>query len=189
MMALKDCDLLKLVEGGNQQALVAIYDRYSGLAYSVAVRLLKDPAAAEDVLQELFMQLWRNPQQIKLLDKTLYGWMVIASRNRSISVLRKRRPESLADLILTSSFNLERHLEQRLMCEKLINNLSPEQRVVMEMAYLGEMSHSEIASATGYPLGTIKTRIRSALALLRQSAVLGRESLPSSESAMSAMHF
>jgi RNA polymerase sigma-70 factor, ECF subfamily len=169
MAMVKDCELLKLVQCGDQQALVALYDRYSRLVYAVSLRVLKDPISAEDVSQEIFMQLWRSPEQASILGKTLHGWLIIASRNRSISLLRKKCPGSLDDLTLASPFNLEKHSERRLMCEKLVNELPLAQRMVLEMAYLKEMSHSEIATATGYPLGTIKTRIRSALKVLRKA--------------------
>ena len=168
---LKDCELLELVQRGDQHALVALYDRYSKLVYSVSLRVLRDPVSAEDVMQEIFMQLWRSPQQVPVVGETLHGWLIIASRNRSISVLRKNCSGPLDHLVLTSPFNLERYSERRLMCEKLVVELSPEQRLVLEMAYLNEMSHSDIASATGCPLGTIKSRIRSALKILRKAQI------------------
>jgi RNA polymerase sigma-70 factor (ECF subfamily) len=174
----KDCELLTLVQCGDQQALVALYDRYSRLVYSVSLRVLKDPVSAEDVMQEIFMQLWRSPERVSGFGETLHGWMIIATRNRSISLLRKKCPGPLDDLILTSPFNLEKDSERRLMCEKLVNQLSPEQRLVFEMAYLNEMSHSDIASATGYPLGTIKSRIRSALKVLRRAWIPQPEVAP-----------
>jgi RNA polymerase sigma-70 factor, ECF subfamily len=174
----KDCELLKLVQCGDQQALVALYDRYSRLVYSVSLRVLRDPVSAEDVTQEIFMQLWRSPERVSVLGETLHGWLIIATRNRSISLLRKKCPGPLDDLILTSPFDLEKHSERRLMCEKLVHELSPEQRRVLEMAYLNDMSHSDIASATGYPLGTIKSRIRSALKVLRKAWILQPEVPP-----------
>ena len=164
----KDSELLKLVQQGDQPALVTLYDRYSRLVYSVSLKILKDPVPAEDVLQEIFMQLWRRPGQVSLRGETLHGWFIISSRNRSISLLRKKCPGVLDGVTLASPFDMEKDSERRLMCEKLVNQLSQEQRQVLEMAYLSGMSHTDIASATGYPLGTIKTRIRSALKLLRK---------------------
>jgi RNA polymerase sigma-70 factor, ECF subfamily len=166
-----DSELLGLVQSGDQHALIALYDRYSRMAYAISLRILKNSASAEDVVQEIFMQLWRSPQKVSLVGETLHGWLFIASRNRSISLLRKHCPTSLDDLILASAFDLEKHSERRLMCEKLVDQLSPEQRQVVKMAYLNGMSHSDIASATGFPLGTIKTRIRTALKVLRKAWV------------------
>jgi RNA polymerase sigma-70 factor (ECF subfamily) len=169
METVTDSELLIRVRCGDQDSLVELYDRYSRLVYSVSLRVLTDPEFAEDVLQEIFLQLWRRPEQVSVLGGTLHGWLIIAARNRSISLQRKKCPGSLDDLILTSPYCLERDSEHRLMCEKLINTLGPEQRVVMEMAFLEEMTHTEIASATGYPLGTIKSRIRSAMIVLRKA--------------------
>jgi RNA polymerase sigma-70 factor, ECF subfamily len=171
MAAPEDCELIKMMQTGDQQAMVALYDRYSKLVYSVALRVLKNSASAEDVLQEIFIQLWRNPEQIQVAGKTLCGWMIIASRNRSISILRKKCPDQLDELVLASHCDLEKQTEQRFTCETLVNKLCEDHRILLDMAFFGDMTHAEIASATGYPLGTIKSRIRSALAILRGSPV------------------
>jgi RNA polymerase sigma-70 factor (ECF subfamily) len=181
MTALDDCDLLEMVRSSDQQALVALYDRYSGLVYSIGLRILKSPSAAEDVVQEVFMRVWRKPEQIQVSGGVLHGWMIVAARNRSISVLRKRSLDPLDELSLISRDNLHDQTEQRLICEALINQLLPEQRAMMEMAFLKDMTYSEIASATGRPLGTIKSRIRSALMILRKTSILLPETLRSEE--------
>jgi RNA polymerase sigma-70 factor (ECF subfamily) len=168
---LSDHDLLQLVQGGDRLALLALYDRYSALVYSIALRILNNAASAEDVLQELFMRLWEYPQRIQVPGETLHGWMMIASRNRSISLLRKNCPEPLERQILTSPLNVGKLADNRLMCEKILTLLKSDQRTMLEMAFLKEMTHLEIASATGCPLGTIKTRIRSALKVLRKALI------------------
>jgi RNA polymerase sigma-70 factor (ECF subfamily) len=178
MAAPKDCELMKMMQAGDQQALVALYDRYSKLVYSVALRVLQNSASAEDVLQEIFIQLWHSPEQIHVVGETLCGWMIIASRNRSISILRKKSPDQLDDSILASPCDLEKQTEQRLTCETLVSKLCEDQRILLEMAFFKDMTHAEIASATGYPLGTIKSRIRSALAILRSGFVLTPEIRP-----------
>lgn len=166
---MSDHDLLQLVQGGDPIALIALYDRYSTLVYSKALRILKNPASAEDVVQELFMRLWNYPEQVQVQGETLHGWMMIASRNRAIDILRKKCPEQLGDLILTSPLNVGTCAEHRLMCEKILTLLGTDQRMLLEMAFLREMSHREIASVMGCPLGTIKARIRSALKGLRKT--------------------
>jgi RNA polymerase sigma-70 factor (ECF subfamily) len=158
------------MQAGDQQALVALYDRYSALVFSVALRLLKNSASAEDVLQEIFMQLWQNPGQVQVLGDTVCGWMIIASRNRSISVLRKRCPEQLEELNPASASNLEKNTELRFTCETLISKLSEDQQALVEMAFFNDMTQTEIASATGHPLGTVKSRMRAVLALLRSGS-------------------
>ncbi len=167
MAAPKDSELIERMQAGEQQAVIELYDRYSKLVYSVALRVLRNSASAEDVLQDIFIQLWDNRERVQVQGETLCGWLVIASRNRSISILRKKCPGQLSELILTSPGNLEKQTEQRLTCEILVNKLSEDQRILLEMAFFRDMTHAEIASATGYPLGTVKSRIRSALAILR----------------------
>jgi RNA polymerase sigma-70 factor (ECF subfamily) len=170
---LDDCALLKRVQQGDEQSLLSLYDRYSSLVYSVAFRVLRNPASAEDVLQEIFIQIWLSSERFDMAEGTLSRWVAVVARNRSIDVLRRRRPaDSLDGLTLASSYNLANHAEQNLMCEKaraLIAELPGEQRRVLEMAFFEGMSHSEIAGMTGRPLGTVKSIIRNALSTLRKN--------------------
>ncbi len=168
-----DSSLLSLVQRGDEPAMAAIFDRYSRVVYSVSLRVLRDSAAAEDVLQEVFMQIWRNPDGFVSTRGSLAGWLAVVSRNRSIDALRRRRPtESVDDIPLASSFDLASESEQNFMVEKargFIILLPPEQRKTLEMAFFDGLTHSEIAEMTGDPLGTVKTRIRSALTTLRKA--------------------
>src|SRR6202051_1008517 len=90
---LDDAGLLALVERGDESAMATLFDRYSKVVYSVALRVLRDPAAAEDVLQEIFMQIWRNPDSFIATRGSLGGWVAVVSRNRSIDPLRRRRAQ------------------------------------------------------------------------------------------------
>jgi RNA polymerase sigma-70 factor (ECF subfamily) len=170
----EDVVLLSLVQQGDQQAMVSLYDRYSKLVYSVSLRVLRDPASAEDVLQEIFMQIWRNPNGFSVTRGSLAGWLAVLARNRSVDVLRRRRPsDSVEDVVLASPFNLADDSERRLMMEraqKMIARLPEDQQKTLEMAFFDGLSHSEIAERTGSPLGTIKSRIRRALMTLREAA-------------------
>jgi RNA polymerase sigma-70 factor (ECF subfamily) len=168
-----DAALLALVQRGNEYAMASLFDRYSKVVYSVALRVLRDPAAAEDVLQEVFMQVWRNPDGFIQSRGSLGGWLAVVSRNRSIDVLRRKRPmESIDDVAPASNYNLADEAESRHMIEKargVIAQLPLEQRKTLEMAFFDGLTHSEIAEMTGEPLGTVKTRIRSALTALRKA--------------------
>jgi RNA polymerase sigma-70 factor, ECF subfamily len=168
-----DAVLLGLVQRGDEYAMAALFDRYSKVVYSVALRVLRDPAAAEDVLQEIFMQIWRNPDGFVATRGSLGGWLAVVSRNRSIDALRRKRPmESVDDMSLASNYNLANEAERNSLMEKaraVINLLPVEQRKTLEMAFFDGLTHSEIAEMTGDPLGTVKTRIRSALASLRKA--------------------
>jgi RNA polymerase sigma-70 factor (ECF subfamily) len=168
-----DSTLLALVQSGDEHAMAVLFDRYSKVVYSVALRVLRDPAAAEDVLQEIFMQIWRNPDSFTATRGSLGGWLAVVSRNRSIDSLRRKRPtDSVEDVILASSFNLADEAERNSLMERargVIVQLPIEQRKTLEMAFFDGLTHSEIAEMTGDPLGTVKTRIRSALTTLRKA--------------------
>ena len=168
-----DATLLALVQRGDEQAMAALFDRYSKVVYSVALRVLRDPASAEDVLQEIFMQIWRNPESFVATRGSLGGWLAVVSRNRSIDGLRRKRPtESVDDIALPSPYNLADEAERNSMMEKArgaIVLLPVEQRKTLEMAFFDGLTHSEIAEMTGDPLGTVKTRIRSGLLSLRKA--------------------
>ena len=168
-----DAALLTLVRNGDEYAMASLFDRYSKIVYSVALRVLRDPAAAEDVLQEIFMQLWRNPDGFVASRGSLGGWLAVVSRNRSIDALRRKRPtECVEEMALASNYNLADEAERNNMMEKargVIHQLPAEQRKTLEMAFFDGLTHSEIAEMTGAPLGTVKTRIRSALTTLRKA--------------------
>lgn len=168
-----DASLLALVQKGDESAMASLFDRYSKLVYSVALRVLRDPAAAEDVLQEVFMQIWRNPDSFTAARGSLGGWLAIVSRNRSIDTLRRKRPMvDVDDVPLASAFNLADEAERNSLMELargVIRQLPAEQRKTLEMAFFDGLTHSEIAEMTGDPLGTVKTRIRSALLTLRKA--------------------
>jgi RNA polymerase sigma-70 factor (ECF subfamily) len=168
-----DAALLLLVQGGDEHAMASLFDRYSKVVYSVALRVLRDPSAAEDVLQEIFMQIWRNPDSFVATRGSLGGWLSVVSRNRSIDALRRKKPtDSVDDVTLASSYNLAVEAERNSMMEKargVIHSLPLEQRKTLEMAFFDGLTHSEIAEMTGDPLGTVKTRIRSALMTLRKA--------------------
>ena len=168
-----DDSLLALVQRGDEGAMASLFDRYSKVVYSVALRVLRDPASAEDVLQEIFMQIWRSPDSFIATRGSLGGWLAVVSRNRSIDALRRKRPtESVDEIALSSPFNLADESERNIMIEKtraVIVMLPTEQRKTLEMAFFDGLTHSEIAEMTGDPLGTVKTRIRSALLTLRKA--------------------
>src|SRR5215467_1673528 len=94
--------LVSAIRFGDEQAMAQLYERYSPIVYSVALRVLGNTAAAEDVLQEVFMQLWRSPEMFDASRGSLPGWLAVITRNRAIDSLRKRRPEAdIADVIVS----------------------------------------------------------------------------------------
>jgi RNA polymerase sigma-70 factor (ECF subfamily) len=165
--------LLERVRGSNEQAMADVFDRYGGMVYSVALRMLKDPGQAEDVMQEIFFQLWRKPDAFVQGRGSLCGWLMVLARNRAIDMIRRRKPtDSPDDVVLLSNTNLASDTERNVLMEKVrvvLKDLPPEQQKALDLAYFEGLSHSEIAERTGDPLGTVKTRIRLALSGLRKA--------------------
>lgn len=150
-----------------------VYDRYSSIVYAVALRVLADAGAAEDVLQEVFLQLWRNPAAFDSKRGNLGAWLAVIARNRAIDVLRKRRPETdIDDIIVSVEPDLASDAERSRLVTKIraaLSGMPAAQRNALEMAFFEGLSHTEIAEKTGDPLGTVKTRIRGGLLALRKA--------------------
>jgi RNA polymerase sigma-70 factor (ECF subfamily) len=171
--SVEDTALLSRVGQGDEGAMEIIFRRYSGPVYSAALRVLHDTGQAEDVMQEVFLQLWRNPTAFVQSRGSLGAWLVVVARNRAIDLLRRRKPsDSVDDVALPSPVNVAGEAERNITVEKVrrvMAGLPQEQRTSLELAYFEGLSHSEIASRTGDPLGTVKTRIRQALITLRKA--------------------
>ncbi|MFZ1134048.1 MAG: sigma-70 family RNA polymerase sigma factor [Candidatus Korobacteraceae bacterium] len=163
--------LVARVRAGDQQALAELYDRYSHVVYGVALRILQDTGAAEDILQDIFLQLWRRPDAFDSSRGSLAAWLAVIARHRSIDRLRRRRPETdIEECVIAGGVDPRDETERTLVIEKVrvvMNEMSSDQRTAMEMAFFQGLTHTEIAEKTGEPLGTIKTRIRSGLQMLR----------------------
>ena len=153
--------------------MAELYDRYSPLVYSVALRVLGDTGTAEDVLQEVFVQLWRNPDVFDRTRGNLGAWLAVISRNRAIDALRRRKPENnIEDVIVSVNHDLSAAADRSRAMQKVrevLGGMPGPQRKALELAYFEGLSHSEIASKTGEPLGTVKTRIRAGLLSLRKA--------------------
>jgi len=169
-----DAALVERLVQRDETALAALYDRYSGMLFSLLHRILRDAQAAEEILQDIFYQLWRTATHFDPGRGSLPGWLTVIARNRAISRLRQRRPELSDDLAENSvalPFNLESAVAQLELLGRVkgaLESLPKEQRVALELAYFEGLTHSEIASRTGDPLGTVKTRLRSAVETLKR---------------------
>jgi len=168
-----DGALISAIRSGNQEAMAQLYDRYSSVVYAVALRVLGDTATAEDVLQEIFMQLWRNPGSFDASRGNLAPWLAVIARNRAVDVLRKRRPQTeISETVVSVEPDLAGEADRGRAAEKVravLKEMPAQQRSALEMAYFEGYSHSEISEKTGEPLGTIKTRIRTGLMRLRRA--------------------
>ena len=167
-----DLALVTAIRSGDQSAMGTLYDRYSSIVYAVALRVLQETGAAEDVLQDVFMQLWRNPGAFDASRGNMAAWLAVIARHRAIDALRRRRPENdIADVVVSVEQDLASDADRSRAMEKVrgaLQTMPPPQRSALEMAYFEGLTHTEIAEKTGEPLGTIKTRIRTGLVSLRK---------------------
>lgn len=165
--------LLRRVIEKDSSAMTRLFDRYAGMVYSVALRVLRDTGRAEDLLQDVFFQLWRKPDSFSSSRGSLGAWLLVVTRNRAIDILRRRWPtEPVEDYPLASGVNLASEVEREVMMQKVrraLTALPPEQRNALEMAYFEGLSQTEISERTGNPLGTVKTRMRLGLMSLRKA--------------------
>ena len=172
-MVLSDAMLVSAIRSGDEQAMAQLYDRYSPIVYSVALRVLGDTGTAEDILQEVFLQLWRSPDMFDASRGSLPGWLAVIARNRAIDSLRKRRPETdITEVVVSVEPDLAGKAEWSRAADKIrgaLGGMPAPQRSALEMAFFEGLTHTEIAEKTGEPLGTVKTRIRAGLMMLRKA--------------------
>jgi RNA polymerase sigma-70 factor, ECF subfamily len=170
-----DAALVARIIQRDESALAALYDRYSGMLSSVLNRILRDTQAAEEILQDIFYQLWRGAAQFDSSRGSLPGWLLVIARNRAVSRLRRHNPASGEELLentVVLPTNLESTIAQQQLVGKVkgaLASLPKEQRAAIELAYFEGLTHSEIAERTGDPLGTVKTRLRSAVETLKRT--------------------
>lgn len=163
----KDDVLLQRIRDRDEHAMELLFLRHSRLVYSVALRVLRDPHLAEDLLQDMFMQLWQKPINAAPRGGNISAFLAVMTRNRCIDRIRRQRNTVEVDsLQLASTFNLVEQSEQRMLLASVrveMTHLPGEQRSALEMAFFEGLTYAEVAEKTGVPLGTIKTRIRTAL--------------------------
>jgi len=171
--ATSDLALVTAIRSGDQSAMAALYDRYSSIVYSVALRVLQDTGAAEDVLQDVFVQLWRKSGAFDASRGNMAAWLAVIARHRAIDALRRRRPENdIEDFVVAVEPDLASAADRSRSMDTVrgaLQTMPAPQRAALEMAYFEGLTHSEIAEKTGEPLGTIKTRIRTGLLSLRKA--------------------
>lgn len=167
-----DSDLWRRFKLGDEQAITDLYDRYSQLIYSVAHQVLRDPGTSEDVLQEVFLQLWRVPDAFEPSKGSLATWLTVVSRRRAIDRLRKRKAEIDIDgvIVPTNATQLADAVHNQITDKvgALLEDMPGKLRVTFELAYVQGLTHSEISEQLGNPLGTTKSRIRQALDFIRK---------------------
>jgi RNA polymerase sigma-70 factor (ECF subfamily) len=163
---------------GDQMALATLYDETSALVYGLALRILQDQYAAEDVTIDVYAQVYRQVSSYDANRGTPSAWLVTLTRSRAIDRLRQEAQRREREEPLEATTRLpaltagpeecSATTELRRLVQRALALLTPEQRQVIELAYYSGLSHNEIAAKLGQPLGTIKTRIRTGMLLLRE---------------------
>jgi RNA polymerase sigma-70 factor (ECF subfamily) len=163
--------IVRRLAAGDHSALGEFYDLFSGLVNALALRILRDGSEAEDVVQEVFLQAWRQASRFDAARGTPEAWLCMMARSRALDRLRRRvsRREDPSEAAPAPT-DVPRN-EEALAVRKAIGTLSDGQRRALELAYYEGLTQTEIAERLGEPLGTIKTRIRTAMFRLRE--VLG----------------
>ena len=173
----EDRALIERLKRRDPQALAELYDRYGRLAYSLVLRVVRDKAIAEDLVQETFLRVWNRVQSIDLEKGAIAPWLLAVARNRAIDYLRSsagRDRNAAVELDESDHAPLYREMEAGLLVSDQVRRvkaamekLAPNQRTVVELAYFKGLSQSEMSAQMGQPLGTIKTWVRTALQSLR----------------------
>ena len=176
-------DLVSAAARGDQAALIALYDRAHRPVFTLIMRITHDRQAAEELTLDVFHDVWRRSSAYDAASGTVLGWIMNQARSRAIDRLRyegRKRRVGSGELDLQAELSVhgpDRTLERQHEQDKLrraLEVLNPDERLAIETAYFSDLSYADVAARLGEPLGTIKTRIRSGLAKLRQR-LAGRE--------------
>jgi RNA polymerase sigma-70 factor (ECF subfamily) len=169
-----DIALIERIVARDERAVADLYDRHCRLLYGLILRILRDRAEAEEVLQEVFVLVWTRAETYNVALGPPAAWLVRVARNRAIDRLRAntvrlRAVESAPEPVAAESPESRASLsEQQRAVAKALDTLPPEQRVLIEQAYFLGLTQSELAARFKLPLGTVKTRIRTAMLALRE---------------------
>jgi RNA polymerase sigma-70 factor, ECF subfamily len=178
-----DREMIARISRRDQSAFSALYDRMSGPLYSLATKMLGDPAEAQDALQDVFLQIWSRAATYDPEQSSVFSWTVLLTRSRVIDRLRARGRRSRVVVASTedtpttvagdastveSAADTAEKNDEAARVRHVLNNLPSEQREAIELAFFEHLSHHEIAARLGQPLGTVKARIRRGLLKLRE---------------------
>lgn len=161
--------LLRRLSGGDPAALGEFYDLYAGLVNGLALRIVRDASEAEDVVQEVFVQVWRQASRYDPGRGSPEAWVCTMARTRALDRLRRRAARREEPSEAAPGATATPKAEEALAVRKALDGLSADQRQALELAYYEGLTQSEIAKRLDEPLGTVKTRIRTAMIRLRET--------------------
>lgn len=167
-----ESDLVELLKQRDNRAFNYLYEHYSAALYGIILPIVTDTEVANDVLQEVFLNIWRKIESYDASKGRLFTWMLNIARNASIDMLRSksfrnvRKNQPLNETVNWSAGSQSQNIDN-IGLRKVLDKLKDEQRTLVELAYFKGYTHEEISAMEGIPLGTVKTRIRTALIQLR----------------------
>ena len=168
-------ELVMQLQSRSQQAFAYLYDNYGAALNGVIYKMVEDKELAEDILQEAFVKIWNNFSSYNADKGRLFTWMLNITRNLTIDTLRskgyKKQSKISSDENSVSNYADNKAVNEKfdaLGLRKQLSNLKPEQRSIIDMAYFSGYTQEEISKEMGIPLGTVKTRMRSAILELRK---------------------
>jgi RNA polymerase sigma-70 factor, ECF subfamily len=171
-----DSILLRSVAEGDATTFQQLYERHSSMLFGLALNILGNRADAEDVLQETFVQVWKTANSFDPARGKPIGWLILLTRSRAIDRLRSRQTRArIAETVAQEPADDDPPASQyaiasetRTRVRHALQSLDGEQRRLIELAYFGGLTQSEIAAELGQPLGTVKTRVRAGMIRLRE---------------------
>lgn len=168
-----------LIEKLNQRDQVAfqwLYDQYSPALHGVVLRIMRDEEQAQDVLQDVFIKIWKNLDSYDAGKGRLFTWLLNVARNTAIDALRARKTHPTNAIrtdeenvhIIDRQHNTQQPNPDHIGVQEIVSQLRPERRQLIDLVYFGGYTHEEAAEELNLPLGTVKTRVRAALQELKQ---------------------
>lgn len=170
-----DSALVRRISSGDAEAFAELYDRNANILFALALRILNERRNAEEVLQDVFLQVWRSASSYDQQRGTIRAWLITLTRSRAIDRLRSVRARHDMTSVddergetpqLTDGMT---SADRRIYVRRALDELPAEQRTVIEMAYFDGLTQTEIAERLSQPLGTVKTRVRLGMHKLRES--------------------
>lgn len=166
-------EFLKRLKAGEESAFSQLYDNYSGAFYGIIFRMIQREELAQDILQEGFVKIWKNIQLYDASKATLFTWMLNIMRNHTIDTMRSKHQKQKIQSIDVNVRVVNRQentttADEHVLIKELVDQLKPEHRQMIEMAFFKGYTQEELAEELNMPLGTVKTRARAALMQLRK---------------------
>ena len=172
-----DTQLLAFIVRGENWALSEIHDRYTHFVFSIALKILNDQASAEEIVQQVFTKIWRHAQDYRVERGKLSTWLGTITRNQCMDELRRRRVRPITDpydwemldqfVINDDPARDEHETFEQARIREALQRIPTQERIVIELAFWGEMTHREISRHCHSPLGTVKTRLRHGMRRLK----------------------